>query len=371
MFMCLPPFFHKFQLIVSYTAIEGVCIMTTLQRMTGSLPLLSLSLLAVGCLEIEITTQVNRDGTLLRSEVVSGDSAEVLQHGFISPVDTTWRVTVDTSNERSFVRKASKLYSGPEELSAATRDTAWGTLPVRANMERRFIWFYTEMTYRERYLRWNPFGLIPLAEYVSAGDLARTMNAAGSGRPVNREDSLAQVRVGHRWTEWMYRDMFEAYYAELLKGVRLLGDPSLTPAVIAAHKEEIYRRCLRWWASPVSMDTIGMVIRSIVKSPGTDEAFRANAPGFARHSAKLALVSKVTGKLKQVNILMPGVYIDSNAPTVDGNRGTWKGVSDMSYAADYELWMTSRVINWWMVILTAVVIIGGISFIFVSPTRTS
>jgi hypothetical protein len=273
------------------------------------------------------------------------------------------------SEPRSFARKASKLFSGPEELTAATGDTAWGTLPVRAQVERRFIWFYTEMTYRERYLRWNPFGVIPLAEYVSAEDLARTMNAAASGRPLNRGDSLAQARVGQKWTEWMYRDMFEAYYAELLNGARLLNDPALTPAVIAAHKEEIYRACPRWWASTASMDTIGAVVQSIVKSSKTREALRANASGFARHSAKLALVSRVMGKLKQVNILMPGVYIDSNAPAVDGNRGTWKGVSDMSYAADYELWMTSRVINWWMVILTAVVIIGGISFIFAAPSR--
>jgi hypothetical protein len=345
--------------------------MTTLQSLTRSIALVSLSLLPCGCLEIEITTQVNRDGTLLRSEVVSGDSAEVLSHGFISPVDSTWRITFGAPNERSFERKAAKLFSGPEELSAATRDTVRGTLPVLARVERRFIWFYTEITYRERYLRWNPFGLIPLAEYVSAEDLARSMKFGTSARAMTHEDSLAQERVGQKWTEWMYRDMFEAYYGELIQGVMLLNDPALAPAAVAAHKEEIYRRCRKWWASAAMMDSVGTVIQSILKNPKTGEAMKANAGGFALHNAKLTLVSRVIGKLKQVNIEMPGVYIDSNAPTVDGNRGSWKGVSDMSYAADFELWMTSRVINWWVVILTAVVIIGGISFIFVAPSRAS
>jgi hypothetical protein len=338
--------------------------MTRLQNLTGSLALISLSLVPCGCLEIEISTHVNRDGTLLRKEVVSGDSAEVMLNGFISPVDSTWKVTLESRNERSFDRTATKLFSGPEELTAATRDTAWLTLPIRARLERHFLWFYTELTYRERYLKWNPFDIIPLAEYVPDSDLARSMELAGSGRKPTREDSLAQERVGKKWTEWMYRDMFEAFYAEFIKGVKLLNDPSLTPASVAAHKEEIFKKCEKWWASAGSADTIGTIIQSILKNPKTALAMKANSQGFAQHYAKLSLVSKVTGKLKQVSIEMPGTYIDSNAPKVDQNRGIWKGVSDMSYAADYELWMTSRIVNWWVVLLTAVVIIGGISFIF-------
>lgn len=343
--------------------------MKALQSLTRSLALLSLSLVLCGCLEIEISTQVNRDGTLLRREVVSGDSAEVLSHGFISPVDSTWKVTLETQKEKSFERMALKLFSGPEELSAATRDTVWNTLPVRTQVERRFIWFYTEMTYRERYLKWNPFDLIPLAEYVSTSDLARSMDFATSRHKPDKEDSLARERMGQKWTEWMYRDMFEAYYAELIKGVRLLNDPSLTPAAVAGHKEEIYRKCGKWWASTASLDTIGLAIQSIMKNPGTGDAIRANARGFALHSTKLSLVSKVMGKLKQVNIEMPGVYVDSNAPEVDRNRGSWKSVTEMSYAADYELWMTSRVVNWWVVFLTAVVIAVGIGVIFATPSR--
>jgi hypothetical protein len=343
--------------------------MTTIQSLTRLLALVSLSLLPCGCLEIEITTQVNRDGSLLRSEVVSGDSAEVLSYGFISPVDSTWKVTPGSPDERSFERKASRLFLGADELTAATRDTAWKTLPIRARLERRFVWFYTEITYRERYLKWNPFGLVPLAEYVSAAELARSMSFAPAGRNPNRDDSLAREKVGRKWTEWMYRDMFEAFYAEFIKGVKILNDPSLTPATVAAHREEIYRKCEKWWASTGAMDTIGAVIQSIFRNPVTTAAIQSNARGFALHNARLALVARVMGKMKQVNIEMPGVFIDSNAPNVDKNRGSWKAVSDMSYAADYELWMTSRVVNWWVVLLTAVAIAAGIRFIFVPPAR--
>ncbi len=345
--------------------------MTTLQIVTRSLALISLSLLPCGCLEIELSTQVHRDGTLQRTETVTGDSVEVLSHGFIFPVDSTWTVTLGSKDERSFERKAVRLYAGPEELSASAQDTQWKTLPVRSSLERRFIWFYTEITYRERYLRWNPFGLIPLAEYVSNEDLARSMKTETPGRPLTADDSIARERVGQKWTEWMYRDMFEAYYAELIKGVNLLNEPSLPASSVSAHKEEIFRKCGKWWASETSMDTIGAVVQMIVKNAAVGKAIQANAAGFARHTAKLSLVSRVMGKLKQVSIEMPGTYIDSNAPSVEGNTGSWKGVSDMSYAADYELWMTSRVVNWWVVLLTALVIVGGISFIFVAPAKRS
>lgn len=342
--------------------------MTALQSLVGFLPLISL--VFCGCLEREITTQVNRDGSLLRSEAVSGDSAEVVSSGFISPVDSTWIVTLERPDERSFERKAAKHFADPDELSAATRDTLWNTLPVRAQIERRFIWFYTDITYRERYLKWNPFGLVPLAEYVSTSDLARSMDFATSGHKPDKEDSLARERMGKKWTEWMFRDMFEAYYLELIKGVRLLNDPSFTPAAVTGHKEEIYRQCGKWWASTTSMDTIGIAVQSILKNPKTGEAIRANARGFALHRTKLSLVSSVMGKLKQVNIEMPGVYIDSNAPNVDRNRGSWKSVSEMSYAADYELWITSRVVNWWVVLLTVLVIMVGISLLGVTHSRS-
>jgi len=345
--------------------------MPTLRGLARSLALVSLSLTSCGCLEVEITTQVNRDGSLLRTEVVSGDSVEVLTYGFISPVDSTWNVTLESPHERSFERKAAKLFADPDALGAATRDSTLRTLPLRAQIERRFIWFYTEITYRERYLKWNPFGLVPLAEYVSAADLARSMVSAASGRTPTAEDSLAQERVGRKWTEWMYRDMFEAYYAEFVRGVAALNDPSLTPAGVTAHKEEVYRKCEKWWASTGSMDTVGAVLQSIFRNPRVRDAIQSNARGFALHSAKLSLVAKLMGKLKQVNIEMPGITIDSNAPRIEKNRGSWKGVSDMSYAADYELWMTSRIVNWWVVVLTAVVILGGISLIFAPGPRRS
>jgi hypothetical protein len=344
-----------------------VAIVTALQKAIRSLALLSLSLAASGCLEIEITTQVRRDGTLLRKEVVSGDSAEVLDLGFVSPVDSTWTLTLsrppEGSNEHSFERIASKLFAGPEEMSVPTRDTARGTLPVRAWIDRRFAWFYTDITYHEVYLKWNPFNFIPLGEYVSTADLARSMDFAAAGRRATREDSLARERVGRNWTEWMVRDMFEGYYAELVKGVKLLNDPSLSPSLVASHKEEIFRKCGKWWTSAASMDTVAVVIRSLLKNPKTGGAIQANEVGFRRHAANLDLVAKVTGKLKRVNIDMPGVFLDSNAPDVEGNRGSWKGVADMSYAADYDLWMASRVVNWWIVILTLAAILAGIGYL--------
>jgi len=343
--------------------------MKTLQNVTRSLALLAISLVPCACLDIELTTKVNGDGSLLRREIVSGDSAEVLTYGFISPVDSSWKVTIENVNEKTFERKAAKLFAGPEELSAVTRDSAWRTLPIRAQVDRRFIWFYTEITYRERYLKWNPFGLIPLAEYISQADLARSMRFVTPGWTPTREDSLVQERFSQKWSEWMYRDMFEAYYAEFMKGVKLQNDPSLTPAIVAAHKEEIFLRCEKWWASSVSMDTIVVVIQSILKNPKAGNAITANAIGFAAHNAKLALVAKIMGKLKQVSIEMPGVLIDSNSPKIEKSRGLWRGVAEMSYAADYELWMTSRVVNWWVVFLTALAILGGISLIFVGPGR--
>jgi len=314
---------------------------------------------AGGCLEVHLDTRVNADGSIVRREVVTGDSAETSLFGFLSPVDSTWHVSFRRTERDACERTAEKRFENAEALTAALADSAAGAPPVAATLERRFLWFYSDLTYRERYSRWNPFGAVPLSAYLSAGEIARAMRAQGGDAAHQAADSAAREKLGRRWTEWTYRDMFEDYFGELMTGVRLLGDPELPGAAVAACKEDLFSRGRMMWASPAALDTLGTIVRAAVHNPRVQRAIDANAAGFARHQRKLSRVARVMGKLTQVAIGMPGSVIETNAAVVDGNRGVWKGVAEMSYTADYELRIASRIVNWWCIAITALLVLAA------------
>jgi len=343
----------------------------TIRRVLLAPVLTTLALVPCGCLEIQLDTRVDADGTLERGEVVTGDSAEASQFGFLSPVDATWHVSAGRSGADAFARTAVKRFAGPEAFNAALGDTAAGTLPVTAALERRFLWFYSDLTYRERYRRWNPFGVVPLSAYLSAGEIARAMNPPRVDSAQTASDSAAREAFSRRWTAWMYRDMFEDWYAELMKGVRDLGDPRLTPGAVASRKEEIFARGRAWWASGGAGDTLGRLVTAAVGSPLVPEAIRRNGAGFALHREKLSRVARVIGKLKRVTIAMPGTLVETNASAVEASAGTWKGIAEMSYAADYEARISSRIVNWWCVALTGLIVLAAVVMLLRSRTAST
>ena len=336
----------------------------TTRRTFLALVLCALALVPCGCLEVSLETRVHADGSLERSETVTGDSAEAAQFGFLSPVDSTWSVSLRRGGGNTFARVAGKRFAATETFNAALGDTAAQTLPVTAALERKFLWFYTDLEYRELYRRWNPFGVVPVSAYLPAADIARAMSESGGDSAKAAADSAAREKFSRRWTEWMYRDMFEAWYGELMRGVATLGDPRLAPQAIASRKEEIYESGRAWWASPGATDTLSRLVGAAVGNPRVERAIQANAAGFARHRERLARVARVMGKLKRVGIAMPGTLVETNAPTLDGASGVWKGVAEMSYAADYELRISSRIVNWWCVGFTGLVILAAVVMLF-------
>ena len=62
---------------------------------------------------------------------------------------------------------------------------------------------------------------------------------------------------------------------------------------------------------------------------------------------------------ERASFLMPGLIIDTNAPTVEGNKVSWKDFSSMCYIEDFELWAVSRVVNGWAIVLTGALVLGS------------
>ncbi len=334
---------------------------------------LIISLSASGCLEIKMNTRVNRDGSLVRTQRLTGDSSEVLTGKFPSVIDSSWTVTVSEVKapeaEKGWERVAVKTFSDASELNAAMAAPSGLSLRLRASLEKRFLWFFTEYFYKETYLRFSPFNTIPLSKYVTQSEIDKFYrHEMNKERFASEADSLSMKDAGDRFMEWRSRNMFEAYYQELRAGVEALHDPALTTAMLDKNKEELFDQMKGLMLSTGNADTLMTVVARILRTPKVRAAVHENERGFASYWEKVAFVEDLSHSL-QTSITMPGLIIDTNAPSVEGSTAAWKEIDSWAYFDDFEVWVKSRVVNWWAVGIAGIVVVGALVLLVVSLFR--
>jgi len=320
-------------------------------------------LLLQGCFEIETTTTVHRDGTLARSIVVSGDSAGVYGHQLPFAIDSTWSFVRERTDTNKHILTMLKVFPDAEAMSRAFARVDGKTLGIQVALEKRFRWFTTVYSYRERYLKFNPFNSIPITDYISPSEIDLFFRHEVQKEPYGAKgDSLALRDAGRRYEEWDLRNIFESYYAEVLEGVRRLNDPVLTPDLVGQSKERLYQaaaRCIRSRSS--AYDTLGTIFEAVLHSVKVCEAMNANAEGFQSFQEKLRFVDRVMAAPYAAHVVVPGVITDTNGPAVEGNKVTWRDFVPYCYVRDYELRVESRVTNWWAVIVSGLfVVVAGV-----------
>ena len=344
--------------------------MNSLNRMISTGAGLVLMILLSGCLEISMNTRVNRDGTLVRTQTLSGDSAEILDHRFPTLVDSSWTITMvqDTaSGKKEWKRVAMKSYESADTMN---RDTVAGlSLRVRATFEKRFRWFFTEYSYTETYLCYSPFHTLPMTSFVSQAELDQAYRHEVGKKPfASSADSIAMKLTESRYMEWRSRCIFNSWVAVLRDGIIALKNPALPVSALDSHGEELYQRSKDLLEASGNTDTLLTVARQVLKSPLVRKAVQMNPQGFAAHKAKLNFVEDVAHSLK-AGVTMPGLIIDTNAPTVEGNTAVWKDIDGWAYISDFDVWVKSRVINWWAVVVGGIVVVGALGLLIAGVLR--
>jgi hypothetical protein len=57
-------------------------------------------------------------------------------------------------------------------------------------------------------------------------------------------------------------------------------------------------------------------------------------------------------------VVMPGIVLDTNADEVKGTTVSWRFSANQFMLGDYTMWVESRVMNTWAVILTGITALG-------------
>lgn len=331
------------------------------------LPLLSL--LLPGCLEFEIATEVLDDASMTRSITITGDSAEVMREEYPFRIDNQWSRSYDTTADGKLVLTAQRHFADVDAMNAALLDSAGILLRISASLEASFDWFFTRYTYVETWHQYDPFGNIPLTDFLSPEEMELARAHVLTDAPFeSAADSLALEGTEGRFDEWRLRNMFESYYTIFLEGARILRHPDLRSEDIEAHKDRLYEA----GATPLEqsgIDRSAQAFAAVMNTEAVHDAFAVNAQALEQFSAKRDMADIVWKHDYTNRITLPGILQETNAPAIEGNSAVWTEFINLCYIDDVRMTVESRTVNWWMIILLVIIVVMLLLSLIVSIFR--
>ncbi|MCX6132424.1 MAG: hypothetical protein NTU47_01310 [Ignavibacteriales bacterium] len=331
-------------------------------------------LLLSGCLDITSTSQVNSNGSIVRTITFTGDSAGVYGGNFPVELDSSWSRSIAKSpgKDKNFTLTAIRVFQNADEMNRVLKGTFGRTLQYRFELDKSFRWFFTVFRYREVNLPFDQFTSIPMTEFVSRAELdwMNTMMLRGDSAKelATRGDSLAFESIWPRLQEWQWRNRFEPVFKAFLGGVRSLNNSSLTTAMVEQLKDSLYKRS----AGAIEkgkIDNLPVVFAVVLKNPAAYAAWKANASGFDEIKRRVEFEQTTDSHKFVTKVAMPGIVTGSNAREVEGNVATWRDFKDYAHHTEYTMWVESRQVNWWAVGIAGVVVACLLTLLLVSMLR--
>jgi hypothetical protein len=150
--------------------------------------------------------------------------------------------------------------------------------------------------------------------------------------------------------------------------VKTLNDPSLTPALVVPLKDSLYKRSAKA-IDKKKIDTLRIVFAAVLRSPLVEKAWQSNVAGFDEIKRKIEFEEKTNSHKYVTSVVMPGIITGSNARKIEGNIATWEEFKEYARHLEYTMWVESRQVNWWAVIIAIVIVVSLLAVLIMSVLR--
>jgi hypothetical protein len=297
-------------------------------------------LTASGCKkDKKTTTKINSDGSCVRTVVVNPVSDT--SSSFPVPTDKSWEARLEGDTEKVYI--ASKRFDDVNQMNNEYKRAE--KVGIDLKFEKKFRWFFTYFSYQETYKPCFQIQRIPIRTFLNKEEYARYENGDTSKALKERMD------------EFLMANIFEEFYRQLIDSVVSLHDPSLPVSISIAKKQEIdfhdidveknTEDVVKYLERILGLKLKGKLERQIdgvTKSIDAKVQFMINAGG------------------DYVNeVVMPGIVLNTNAKTVEGNKVVWHFNGDKFSLMDYTMTVESRIANPWATYAT-----GGVLIVIVA-----
>lgn len=320
------------------------------------------------CLDIETTSQVNTDGSIVRTITITGDSASIYSGRYPLDLDSSWSKSIAKIDANKFKLTAMRSFKTADEMTKALEGTFGKTVQYRFEFKKSFQWFFTVYRFQESNLPYVQYSSIPISEYVSKAELDMLSQKDAEKSLQTKGDSLAFWSAVERVQDWELRNKFEPVFASFLKGVSSLNSPSLTVQTVELLKDSLYRRSTKA-IDKRNIDTLRLIFADVLRNPLVHKAWRASERGFEDIKRKIDFEHEANSNSYVTSVVMPGLITNSNAGTIEGNKATWRDFKDQFHYVGFTMNVESRQVNWWAVVITLIVVITLLAGLVLSALR--
>jgi hypothetical protein len=324
---------------------------------------ISAILLLGSCREIKVNTKVNKDGSFTRMITITGDSSEVFKSDLPYPVDETWKREFirDTAEHENYVLIYKKSFKNSNLLNEEiNQDTSWRrNLQRNITVKKKFGFFYSYLVYRETIKAANPFTSLDYKDYISKEDL---LWLSGKKTALNSSDS-AKIEDAEKRVEAYLRDVLTIEILDALKQ----GTERTNPAgqEYQANEFEMLKDSIAKkvadWDFQTTLDFINYINKW---TPDTYMLKELKLHLFKNLDKKVQLLVNIYEMEDyKVSVELPGIITRTNSLSTKGNQVSWNVTGPSFLFEDYIMIVESRIVNYWMFVLTGIILLSLIGLI--------
>jgi hypothetical protein len=295
--------------------------------------------------ERKTTTQINSDGSCVRTIVVNPVSDT--SSSFPVPTEKSWEARLEGDTEKVYV--ASKRFDDVNQINNEYRRA--GKIGVDLKFEKKFRWFFTYFTYVETYKPCFQIQRIPIRAFLTKEEYAQYENGDTSKALKKRMD------------EFLMANIFDEFYSQLIDSVESLHDASLPVTVFIAKKKEIDFDNMKHNTKDIIKyleKILGLKLRDKLERQidGIDNLVEA----------KVQFMIDAGGDYVN-EVVMPGIVLNTNANTVEGNKVVWHFNEDKFTFINYTMIVESRIANPWTTYTTGGALIVIVALLLLPRMR--
>ncbi len=304
------------------------------------------------CREIKTATRIFSDGSCERFVTVKGDTSGIAELPYPFQADSTWEKISSPDDKyngeqyTSWSKRFPSVKALNETLQKAAADSL--CMHIHVMLHKRFQWFQTRFIYKETYEKLDPFGHVPVSEFMTPEEIALY------------KENPDTLDLDDKTDEWLSRNLFEDFYRPFEAAIQSAGNETLTAKVLDM-KDTLFVRIKEDDRISLDSDRIDDDVDSLIElMQGLyNTSMQAYRPmildALEQSMEKLEFLMFAGTTDFKCGTTMPGLILDTNANTIEGNHVAWKPETGLFLWDDYVMVVESRVVNRWALILTGIV----------------
>ena len=308
-----------------------------------------------GCKEeYKTTTKINDDGSCERIIIAKIDSARLLKGAFLVPHDNSWKPEYKTlSRDTQKVFIVHKNFDDVNKINDEYKDS--DKVGIEIKFEKKFRWFFSYLTYTETYKSYNRFNRIPVESFLTKEEYGK-LESGDTGKVLSK-----------KLDKFMEENLFEEFFQQFVSKVKDKKDSPVSMDLLDEKKNELRDSLL---AGSGEIKSILRSMKNVFKSENI-KMYEPDIEEIMKDiNSKLERMSGIEGDYTN-EVIMPGIILNTNANTLEGNKASWKFNQDRFCFIDHVMSVESRITNIWATYVTGAFFLIIVILLLITGFRKS